>query len=171
MRLTIKMPLSPRRFGVLVCRILLVAAPVFVSSYCTHPDRQKTNATLTADESYLVDAYARIARARDIRSVTYAKSESLFTLLDSTLDSTRIAMTIDHLNRDPDRWLLVFRSIERELVAPPQGGNQKRPGEDPVQRLRSMRTTNAISKISRTKPAWVRISRSLRFMRRFVTPS
>ena len=122
---TIKVSFCSVRFWIRLSRILFVWALAFVSSYCTQPESQTTNATLTDDEVYLVDAYDRIAKARDVRSLSYVKSESLFTMLDSTLDSTRIANTILNLNRDPDRWLLVFRSIERKLMTPSQGGQSE----------------------------------------------
>ena len=90
-------------------------AVVLLSSYCTGPDNQTKITGLTEDEVYLIDAYVDVARARDRHAVSYLESESLFTRLDSTIDTTRIANTIRILNRDPDRWLLVFESIERDL--------------------------------------------------------
>ena len=69
----------------------------------------------------MVEAYGRIADARDISATTYLKSESLFTMLDSTIDADRIANTIEELNQNPDRWLLVFQNIEQRLMRPSQG--------------------------------------------------
>jgi hypothetical protein len=86
-----------------------------LSSYCTGPDSQTKIAELTEEESYLVDAYLAVAEARDLHGVSYLKSESLFTVLDSTIDTTRIANTIRELNRAPDRWIAVFENIEREF--------------------------------------------------------
>ena len=98
-------------------RVSCVIALVLLSCYCTGPDNQTKITGLTEDESYLVDAYVSVAQARDLHAVSYLKSESLFTMLDSTIDTTRIANTIRGLNEDPDRWLLVFESIERDLTA------------------------------------------------------
>jgi hypothetical protein len=70
---------------------------------------------LSPDEAYLVGAYVRIAEANDVRNVSYARSESLFSVLDSTIDTTRVSNTIRQLNSNPDRWILVFRSIEKAL--------------------------------------------------------
>ena len=96
-------------------RVLGVIVLVLMSSYCTRPENQTKIAELTADEAYLIHAYVEVAKARDLRSVSYFRAESLFTFLDSTIDTTRIANTIAELNRDPDRWLLIFSSIERDL--------------------------------------------------------
>ena len=125
MRSKINIPFCCNRFWVRVSRILFVATVVFGLSYCTQRDKDTSSTSLTEDESYLVDAYMQVAHAREIRDVSYVKSESLFTMLDSVLDSTRIAHTVESLNRDPDRWLLVFRSIERKLLAPPQEGGSE----------------------------------------------
>jgi len=89
-----------------------------LSSYCTGPDSQTKIEGLTEEETYLADAYVRVAQARDLYAVNSLKSESLFTMLDSTIDTTRIANAIRELNKDPDRWLLVFETIERDLNAP-----------------------------------------------------
>ena len=97
------------RFG----RICIVVALVFVSSYCTKNENQTTITELSIDEAYLVETYAKIADARDLHTVNYLKSESLFTVIDSTTDSLRIANTIRDLNMDPGRWLIIFRSIEQ----------------------------------------------------------
>jgi hypothetical protein len=99
-------------------RVSCVVAVVLLSSYCTGPDSQTKIAELTEEENYLVDAYLNVAEARDLYGVNYLKSESLFTVLDSTIDTTRIANTIRELNRAPDRWLAVFENIERELRGP-----------------------------------------------------
>lgn len=106
-------------------RIFLVAALVFVSSYCTNGESQTEIAPLSEDEAYLVDTYVRLAEARDLHSVTYFKSESLFAAIDSTMDSLRIANTIRDLSLDPERWLLVFRSIEQTMDAGPQGVQER----------------------------------------------
>ena len=102
-------------------RALCVAAAVLLSSYCTRPDNRTELNDLTDDEAYLVSAYVRIARARDRFSISYLESESLLTVLDSTIDTTRIANTIRLLNTDPDRWILIFRGIERDLSKSSQG--------------------------------------------------
>lgn len=96
---------------------------VLCSSYCTTPDTQTTIAQLSADEAYLVDTYVHVAEARDAHFISPLKSDSLFAALDSTIDTLRIANTIRGLNQDPDRWVLVFRSIESRLKTPSQGAD------------------------------------------------
>lgn len=98
-----------------VARLGLVAALVFVSSYCTQNGRETENVGLTSDEAYLADAVARIAAARDLHAATYEKSESLFTVLDSTIDTSRVHKVIRDLKANPERWVLVFRRIEQLL--------------------------------------------------------
>jgi len=54
------------------------------------------------------------------------KSDSLFAVLDSTVDTLRIARTMRHLEADPDRWALVFQSITNKTAgtSPGQGEGQ-----------------------------------------------
>jgi hypothetical protein len=92
-----------------------VAALVLLSSYCAHRDNQAENAPLTSDEIYLVESYARIEAARALSAVNHAKAESLFAALDSTIDRSRVSNTIRTLNADPDRWLAVYRGIEKNM--------------------------------------------------------
>lgn len=106
-------------------RICLVAALVFVSSYCTDGESQTEIEKISEDEAYLVDTYVKLVQARDAYSVSYFKSESLFALIDSTTDSLRIANTIRQLNLDPDRWVLIFRSIEQAMDTVSQGSQGK----------------------------------------------
>jgi hypothetical protein len=108
-------PGPTRALSLSLLRISLVVALVFVSSYCTHRDNETKNVGLSTDEAYLVDTYVRIAEGQDVRIVSYAKSESLFAALDSTIDTTRVSNTIRKLNSNPDRWILVFRSIEQAM--------------------------------------------------------
>jgi hypothetical protein len=106
-------------------RICLVAALVFVSSYCTDRESQTEIEKISEDEAYLVDTYVKLVQARDAYSVSYFKSESLFALIDSTTDSLRIANTIRQLNLDPDRWVLIFRNIEQAMDTVSQGSQGK----------------------------------------------
>ena len=99
----------------LAAKIAVVAALVLASSYCTDRDNQAENAPLTGDEAYLIDAYARIEEARGLSGVNHEKSESLFAVLDSTIDRSRVSNTIRTLNADPDRWLVVYRGIEKAM--------------------------------------------------------
>jgi hypothetical protein len=72
---------------------------------------------------YLIDAYVEVKRARSHYPNEPAVAESLFTVLDSTIDSLRIANTIRKVNEDPERWVLVFEEIEKIL-----SGAARQPG-------------------------------------------
>ncbi|UCG50637.1 MAG: hypothetical protein JSW58_10545 [Candidatus Latescibacterota bacterium] len=113
--------LTCRAFSVLsrlpLGKICLILVLVFVSSYCTTSEKQTEILELSEDEAYLVDAYVRIIEARDQYSVSRVKSDSLFAAIDSTMDTLRIANTIQALNTDPDRWVFVYQNIERKLRA------------------------------------------------------
>lgn len=106
-------------------QVAFVILVTCLSSYCTSPDKQTEINPLTDDEAYLVDAYVRVAKARELASVTPLKSDSFFAPLDSTVDTTRIANTIRALEKDPDRWILIFQSIEHDMN--PEGA---RPGAE-----------------------------------------
>jgi hypothetical protein len=80
---------------------------------------------LSEDEKYLIDAYVDVNRARSHYPRYPAVAESLFTVLESTIDSDRIAITIRAVNQDPERWVAIFEEIERRL---------KRERETPDQR-------------------------------------
>ncbi len=86
---------------------------------------------LSPDETYLVDSYVKVREASDMHYVSDFKSDSLFAVLDSTLDTLRIANTIRALNRNPDRWTLVFRSIEEKTGSSPESlGPEDRGSEE-----------------------------------------
>ena len=116
----------------LAAKIAVVAALVLVSSYCTNRDNQAENAPLTGDETYLVESYARIEAARELHGVNHAKSESLFAVLDSTIDRNRVSNTIRALNADPDRWLAVYRGIEKAMEN--QSGEEPRGEPSPEEK-------------------------------------
>jgi hypothetical protein len=88
---------------------------------------------LSEDELYLIEAYANIKHARSYYPLKPAIAESLFVVLDSTIDSLRIAITIRALNEEPDRWEMIFEQLERTLreSASKQGidgGRSEKPG-------------------------------------------
>ena len=123
MKLTIKR--RPNPFAARISRVTCVIALVLLSSYCTSPDTQTEISDLTDDETYLVNAYVRVAEARDLHAVSSLESESLFTVLDSTIDTTRIANIIRDLNTHPDRWLLIFQSIGQDLSSSQGNGSEE----------------------------------------------
>jgi len=70
---------------------------------------------LSADERYLVEAYAKLVRARSAYISDPERAESLFAVVDSTIDSTRIANTMKYLDAHPERWLAIYRELDRKL--------------------------------------------------------
>ena len=76
---------------------------------------------LTPDEQYLVKIYADITAARSLQAKDPLLSDSLFALIDSTVDSKLISKTITLLNSNPDRWYVVFTAIEEALKNRPPG--------------------------------------------------
>ncbi|UCH82898.1 MAG: hypothetical protein JSW50_10515 [Candidatus Latescibacterota bacterium] len=113
-------------------QILGVLLLVIVTSYCTPSENQTEIMELSPDETYLVDSYLAVREASDLYSVNVLISDSSFAALDSTIDTLRIANTIRELNSDPDRWVLVFRSIEekrrsrKDADEESQGSEQRR---------------------------------------------
>ena len=94
----------------------LAAALIFASGSCDREDGDGTDPlSLSEDEIYLIDTYVDIKRARSYYPHNTVVAESLFTVLDSTIDSDRIAKAIRDLNQTPDRWVVIFGKIEQNL--------------------------------------------------------
>ncbi len=75
---------------------------------------------MTQDERYLVDTYVNVIRARDLQSHNPSRAESIFSVIDSTTDTLRMANTIKGINGNPDRWLYIFEMIDGELRRSPK---------------------------------------------------
>ena len=86
---------------------------------------------MSDDERYLVDAYVDIIRTSDQYPRDPAAAESLFTVLDSTIDSVRIANTIRTVDLEPERWAIIFEVIENELRVDPEKPQHKKLESDP----------------------------------------
>ena len=102
-------------------RLLAVLLLILPLSQCGGSEDTPEATGLSADEAYLVEAYSSIAKAWEHAGVSPLLAESLFTALDSTIDTLRIANTIDALNEDPERWILIFREIDKSLQMSSQG--------------------------------------------------
>jgi hypothetical protein len=70
---------------------------------------------LTEDERHLIDTYIIIIGARDLYSRNPSMAESLFTAIDSTTDSLRMANTITAINQTPERWLFIFEILDTRI--------------------------------------------------------
>jgi hypothetical protein len=96
--------------------ICLTAALALASVSCERDEEDQLDPTvLSEDEIYLIGAYVEVKRAHSHYPHNPAAAESLFLVLDSTIDSLRIANTIRTVNQDPERWALVFEEIEKIL--------------------------------------------------------
>jgi hypothetical protein len=96
--------------------ICLAAAFTLATSSCDRNEgNQQDTRAFSADERYLIEAYLDIKNARSYYPRSPAVAESLFTVLDSTIDSVRIANTIQKVNQVPERWALIFEEIEQQI--------------------------------------------------------
>ena len=102
-------------------RFLAIALIVLLSSYCSRREEGQQVTGLSSEEAYLVETYSTIAAAWERHLVSPLLAESLFSVLDSTIDTRRIANTIDALDRDPERWILIFREINNALQMSSEG--------------------------------------------------
>jgi hypothetical protein len=94
----------------------LAAALVLISASCNRSDGPDPETReLSENEWYLIEAYANVTHARSLYPHNPEFAESLFVVLDSTIDSVRIANTIRDLNSDPERWEMVFEQLERTM--------------------------------------------------------
>jgi hypothetical protein len=115
------------RLSLLSCRekyptrillICLAAALALATGACEGGDGDGTGpVALSEDEKYLIDAYVDVKSARSDYPHNPIEAESLFTVLDSTIDTVRIANTIRAVNTTPERWLLILEEIEKQLRA------------------------------------------------------
>ena len=100
---------------------MTVIVVVTLSAHCTQTEDGSDITGLSQDEAYLVDIYKRATHALEQYPVTPLFVDSLFAVFDSTIDTLRIANTIDALNRNPERWILIFREINRTSQISSQG--------------------------------------------------
>jgi hypothetical protein len=71
---------------------------------------------LSADELYLIDAYLSVRRAGSFHPYQRAVADSLLDSLAARVDTVRVARTIAALNATPERWAMVFQTIEDRLT-------------------------------------------------------
>lgn len=93
-----------------------LAAAVTIASCGRQEADRADSQELSKDEIYLIDAYVEILRARSYYPHKPAVADSFFAVLDSTIDSGRIANIIRDVNQEPERWVVIFEEIERKLL-------------------------------------------------------
>ncbi len=74
-----------------------------------------SDAPLTADENYLVDSYVRVRRAGAMYPYQRVLADSLLDRLAGEVDTVRVARTTAALNANPERWTLIFQTIEERM--------------------------------------------------------
>jgi hypothetical protein len=82
---------------------------------CNNESSQPESPEFTADESYLIDSYVAVKKARSYYPYQSAVGDSLFAGLSASIDTVRIERTITALNQTPDRWARVYQAIEDRL--------------------------------------------------------
>ena len=97
----------------------MFAAVLVATVICCGAEEKPSNATLSPDERYLVDAYVRVRRASAIFSQQHEVGDSVLARLAGEVDTVRVARTIASLNTTPERWTIILRRIEEELSPPP----------------------------------------------------
>jgi hypothetical protein len=97
---------------------LLVAAAVLVLFACCNAKEKPVAAALSPDENYLVDAYVRVRRAGAMFPYQRVLADSLLDRLAGEVDTMRVARTAAALNTDPERWALIFQTIEERMGDP-----------------------------------------------------
>lgn len=113
--------------------ICLAAAWALATGACEGGNDDGTGpVALSEDEKYLIDAYVEVKNARSYYPQNPVEAESLFTVLDSTIDSVRIANTIRDVNKTPERWLLILEEIEKRLREQGKQPGQGRRGPGPT---------------------------------------
>lgn len=112
--------------------VSLAAALTLATAFCGRNEGDRSDpGTLSEDERYLIDAYVDIKLARSHYPGNPAMAESLFSVLDSTIDSVRIANTIRTVNESPERWAMILEEIEREIRERPHEPRERRPQSRP----------------------------------------
>jgi hypothetical protein len=107
---------------------LLVTALIVSIGACGDKGNQTEHVEITDDENYLINAYVEIKRAGALYPERRAIADSLFARLDSTIDTLRIANTIERLNQAPERWSVIFEEIEHRYRGETGDKDSKRAG-------------------------------------------
>jgi hypothetical protein len=102
-------PISSRRLW------RVFAASLIATIICCGAEDKPPTAALSPDERYLVDAYVSVRRAGALYPYQHHVADSVLARLAATVDTVRVARTISSLNTTPERWSLIFRTIEEEL--------------------------------------------------------
>lgn len=105
-----------KRYPTRIILLCLALATAVTTVSCDGHTKDTADTTeLTTDEKYLIDAYVEVQLARSHYPHKPAVADSIFAVLDSTIDSVRIANIIRDINQEPERWAAVMEEIERRF--------------------------------------------------------
>jgi hypothetical protein len=93
----------------------VLAAALWVALPSCGQKQSPQPSPLSSDELYLIDAYIRVRRAGSLHTFQRELSERLLDSLAAEVDTLRVARTISALNATPERWALVYQTIEDRL--------------------------------------------------------
>jgi hypothetical protein len=96
----------------------LVVAAVLVFLAACHAKEKPLNPALSPDENYLVESYIRVRRAGALFPYQRVLADSLLDRLAGEVDTVRVARTTAALNANPERWTLIFQTIEDRMGNP-----------------------------------------------------
>lgn len=98
-------------------RLLVVVVVLALLATCT--TKEKPNHTeLSPDETYLVESYVRVRRAGAMFPYQRVLADSLLDRLAGEIDTVRVARTTATLNANPERWTLIFQTVEERMGDP-----------------------------------------------------
>lgn len=96
----------------------LVAAAVLVVFFSCNAGEKPRDAALSPDEDYLVESYVRVRHAGALFPYQRVLADSLLDKLAGEVDTVRVARTIAALNANPERWTVIFATIEERMGDP-----------------------------------------------------
>ena len=95
-------------------RLLAAAAVLLVVMSCNAREKPP-DTKLSPDEDYLVESYVRVRRAAAMFPHQRVLADSLLDRLAGEVDTVRVARTIAALNTNPERWTVIFTTIEERM--------------------------------------------------------
>lgn len=96
----------------------LAAAAILVVFVSCNAREKPLDTALSPDEDYLVESYVRVRRAAAMFPHQRVLADSLLGRLAGEVDTVRVARTIAALNTNPERWSVIFTTIEERTGQP-----------------------------------------------------
>ena len=91
----------------------LLAAAALLGAGCEKPDTISSEKArdLTPDERYLVQLYLKINDLEENLQDNPADSARKWDELKASVDTSRVRLTISELEKNPERWLGIYKRI------------------------------------------------------------